>query len=304
MGLTRRIFMISGVTLGGGLLLGVGGISAHLLTHDRLKVQRNANEDTDSAQINLWLRITPENKIVVINPHTDMGQGSATGVLQIVADELDADWSQMQVELAPANTAYSNGKVFEGFAREMFTPPEWATRLFENGFYRIGDLMNMQMTGGSSAVRFTGWDAMRSAAAATRQMLIVAAAEKLGVPENTLTSEAGFVRHESSGASVSYGELADAVALLDSPKQYQLKSPDEYRYVGQAMDRIDVPGKIFANADYGIDAQVPGMQYAAIATSGVFGAQVKSINNVDEITDARGVSLSVLNQCWTSNARR
>ena len=153
MGITRRVFMIGGATIGGGLLFGVGGVGAHLMMHDRLGVQREAHEGDDSTHINMWLRITADNEIVVINPHTDMGQGSATGLLQIVADELDADWSQMRVEQAPADPAYSNGKVFEGFVREMMTPPEWASTLLENGFYRMGDLMKMQMTGGSSAVR-------------------------------------------------------------------------------------------------------------------------------------------------------
>lgn len=290
MGVTRRIFMITGAAVGGGLLLGVGGVGAHLLTHDRLGVQRDGHKGDDSAHINLWIRITSDNKIVVINPHTDMGQGSSTGLLQIVADELDADWSQMQVVQAPADPAYSNGKVFEGFVREMMTPPEWANTLLENGFYRIGDLMKIQMTGGSSAVRFTGWEAMRTAAAATRQMLITAAADELGVPEDSLTTEAGAVFHISTGRSFTYAELAPAAAVMDSPKSVQLKAPDKYRFVGQSVSRVDIPAKVIGNADYGIDAVVPDMQYAAVTGSGVFGAQVTSIDNIDLVKSARGVS--------------
>ncbi len=290
MGLTRRLFMITGATVGGGLLLGVGGLGAHLLTHNRLGVQRDGHDAADSTHINLWMRITADNKIIVVNPHTDMGQGSATGLMQIVADELDADWSQMQVEQAPADPAYSNGKVFEGFVREMMTPPDWASTLLENGFYRMGDLMKAQMTGGSSAVRFTGWDAMRNAAAATRHMLVSAAAKQLGVSEDSLTTEAGMVVHAETGKSLSYGELAAAAANIDSPDDIKLKSPEDYRFVGQPIERVDVPAKVIANADYGIDADVPGMQYAAVVTSGVFGAQVKSIDNIDEVKGSRGVS--------------
>ncbi len=290
MGITRRIFMLTGATVGGGLLLGVGGVGAHLLTHNRVGVQRDANQSDNAEHINMWLRITPDNKIVVVNPHTDMGQGSATGLMQIVADELDADWSQMQVESAPAEQAYSNGKVFEGFMREMVTPPQWASTLLENGFYRMGDLMKMQMTGGSSAVRFTGMDAMRKASAATRQMLISAAAAQLDVSKDSLSTNMGSVVHTESGQSLTYGELAASAATMESPKKVALKSPDQYQYVGKPVERIDVPGKVFANQDYGIDAEVPNMQYAAIAASGVFGAQVKSIDNLDEIKAARGVS--------------
>lgn len=290
MGITRRIFMVTGATIGGGLLLGVGGVGAHLLTHNRVAVQRKGNESVDAAQVNLWIRITPDNKIILINPHTDMGQGSSTGLMQIVADEMDADWSQMQVEQAPAEPAYSNGRVFEGFVREMINPPAWVDTLLANGFHRVGDLMKAQMTGGSSAVRFTGFEAMRQAAAATRLMMITAASEQLGVAAESLVTKDGTVLHSESNQSLTYGELAAAAALLDSPKDVQLKFPDQYRYVGQPVDRVDVPAKVIANADYGIDAEVPNMQYAAVVPSGVFGAQVKSIDNIDEVKAARGVS--------------
>ena len=290
MGVTRRIFMISGAAVGGGLLLGVGGIGAHLISHDRLGVQRDSHNNDNSFHVNMWIRITTDNRVIVINPHTDMGQGSGTGLLQIVAEELDADWSQMQIEQAPSTTAYSNGKVLEGFARELFALPEWSGKLLENGFYRLGDLMSMQMTGGSTAVRFTGWEAMRTAAAAARKMLITVAAGKLDVSEDSLTSNVGTVVHKVTGRALSYGELAPAAALLSSPKDVQPKTTNQYRFIGQSVARIDIPTKVIANADYGIDAVIPGMQYAAITGSGVFGAQVKSIDNIDEVKKARGVS--------------
>ncbi len=290
MGITRRVFMVSGVAMGGGLLLGVGGVTAHLLTHNRLDVQRDAHTDQDSSLVNLWIRITPDNQVIVINPHTDMGQGSSTGLLQIIADELDAHWSQMHIETAPATPAYSNGKVIEGFVRENVGPPEWANVLMENGFYRVGDLMNLQVTGGSSAIRYTGWQAMRKAAAAARQMLIEAASLELDVPTNSLVTEDGYVVHSSSGKKLSYGELASRAATLDSPAGVSLKEPESYRLIGQSMPRVDVPKKVIANADYSIDAAVPDMQFAAVVSSNTIGAQVKSIENSAEIALSRGVS--------------
>lgn len=284
----RRIFLISGAAVGGGLLLGVGGIAAHLLTHDRLAVQRGAA--ASGSQVNLWLRITPDNHVVVLNPHTDMGQGSSTGLMQIVAEELDVDWSQIHTEQAPPDTEFSNGKVFEGFVSEMITPPAWAASLFENGFYRLGDLMKAQMTGGSSAVRFTGWDAMRKASAAARQMLITAAAAKLNVPAASLTTESGQVLHADSGRTLTYGELAADAALLASPENVVMKSAAERRLVGKSQPREDIPDKVFAKTPYGIDAEVPGMHYAAVVPSGVFGAKVTSIDNADEIKKRRGVT--------------
>jgi len=290
MAITRRFFMLTGATIGGGLLLGVGALGAHLQTHNRVAVQRKGNEDTDAAQINLWIRITADNQIILINPHSDMGQGTATGLMQIVADELDADWNQMRSEIAPPDSAYSNGKVIEGFVREMMQPPKWANTLMENGFYRVGDLMNMQMTGGSTAVRYTGWEAMRKAAAATRQMLLAAAAQQLDVDVSALSTENGMVIHSASGKSLSYGELASTAATMDSPKEVTLKTPEQYKYIGQSMPREDIPDKVMANTEYGIDATAPDMQYAAVVTSGVFGAQVSSIKNTSAITSLRGVS--------------
>jgi isoquinoline 1-oxidoreductase beta subunit len=290
MAITRRFFMLTGATIGGGLLLGVGALGAHLQTHNRVAVQRNGNEDTDAAQINLWIRITADNQIILVNPHSDMGQGTATGLMQIVADELDADWNQMRSEIAPPDSAYSNGKVIEGFVREMMQPPTWANTLLENGFYRVGDLMNMQMTGGSTAVRYTGWEAMRKAAAATRQMLLAAAAQQLNVDVSTLSTENGTVNHSASGKSVSYGDLASTAATMDSPKEVALKTPEQYKYIGQSMPREDIPDKVMATTEYGIDATAPDMQYAAVVTSGVFGAQVSSIKNTSAITSLRGVS--------------
>jgi len=172
----------------------------------------------------------------------------------------------------------------------MLTPPDWLNTIFENCFFRIGDLMDMQMTGGSTAVRFTGWEAMRKAAAASRLMLLNAAAQELGVSIDTLRTVAGTVVHAASERSLSYGELAAAAALLDSPDTVTMKPADQYRYVGRSVARVDLPAKVFANSDYGIDANVPEMQFAAVATSGVFGAQVKSIDNIDEVKAARGVS--------------
>jgi len=89
---------------------------------------------------------------------------------------------------------------------------------------------------------------------------------------------------------LTYGTLASAAAIMDSPDTVQLKSPDQYRYVGTSVERADIPAKVFANSDYAIDAEVPDMQYAAVVSSGVFGAQVESISNTEEVKTRRGVS--------------
>jgi len=290
MGITRRGLLFSGAAVGGGLLLGVAGIAAHLATHDRVAHQRKSQSGTAGQQLNLWIRITPENNVVLLVPHTEMGQGSQTGLGQIVAEELDIDWQQLQIELAPAEVAFANGVAFEPFVREMVNPPQWATTMFQNGLHRVSDLMGMQMTGGSTAVRGTGWLSMRSAAAAGRAMLLQAAANTWAVDTASLRTQNGQVIHDASGKVASYGELVAVASALDAPSQVQFKDPENYRIIGQSVMRIDVEAKVKAEAVYGIDAEVEGMKYAAVAPVGAFGAELGSLENSDEVMQRRGVS--------------
>ncbi|MGB0867229.1 MAG: molybdopterin cofactor-binding domain-containing protein [Granulosicoccaceae bacterium] len=289
MKITRRGLLISGAAVGGGLLLGVAGVAGHLATHDRLAHQRKSQSGTAGRPLNLWIRITPDNQVVLLVPHTEMGQGSQTGLAQIVAEELQVDWQQMHVELAPAEGAFANGSSLEPFVREAMTPPDWAEKMFVNGLHRIADLMGMQMTGGSTAVRGTGWLAMRSAAATGRALLVQAAAERWGVGADSLRTESGFVFNSVDGQKLSYGELVDSAAQLDAPEHVAFTDPADYRLIGQSVPRIDVEDKVKVKAVYGIDAAVPQMKYAAVALAPTIGAEVSSIDNVEEIKQRRGV---------------
>ena len=289
MGITRRGLLLSGAAVGGGLLLGVAGIGTHLATHDRVKHQRKSQSGTAGQSLSLWIRITPENQVVLLVPHTEMGQGSQTGLGQIVAEELDIEWSQLSIELAPAEVAFANGAAFEPFVREVITPPDWAVKMFQNGLHRVSDLMGMQMTGGSTAVRGTGWLSMRAAAASGRALLISAAAQRWNVSASSLRTESGFVVG-ASGKKASYGELVAAAAELDAPGELAFKDPASYRIIGQSIPRIDIESKVKAQAVYGIDADVPEMKYAAVAPFGVFGAELDAIENSEEIKTRKGVS--------------
>lgn len=288
MGITRRALLFSGVAVGGGLLLGVTGIGAHLATHNRLEHQRQSRAGTAGQSLNLWLRITEDNRVVLLVPHTEMGQGSQTGLGQIVAEELDIDWEQLHIELAPAEYAFANGAVFEPLVLEQFTPPAWAQTLFSNGLHRVADLMGMQVTGGSTAVRGTGWLSMRKAAAAGRAMLLEAAARRLGEPLASLQTASGHVL-SPAGERLSYGSLVAEAAALEPPAAVHFKDPADYRLIGQSVPRIDVEAKVKAQAVYGIDADVPGMKYAAVAPLGVFGAELARIENRAEVQARAGV---------------
>ncbi len=290
MGITRRGLLLSGAAVGGGLLLGVAGLGAHLATHNRLEHQRKSQSGSKGQSLSLWIRITPDNEVVLLVPHTEMGQGSQTGLGQIVAEELDVDWEQMRIELAPAEVAFANGAALEPFIREQVSPPGWAEGMFQNGIHRIADLMSLQMTGGSTAIRGTGWLSMRAAAAAGRAMLMQAAANEWSVDVQSLSTAGGIVEHQDSGRKKSYGDLVAAASKLDAPTEVDFKDITQYRIIGQAIPRIDVESKVKTQAIYGIDADVPDMKYAAVAPIGAFGVEIDSIDNDDEILKRRGVS--------------
>jgi len=288
---TRRTFMVAGGVVGGGLLLGIGGITGYLALHDRRSTQQAglAHVEGDGSLVNLWIRITRDNRITLLSPHTEMGQGAQTGLLQIVADELDADWAQVDVVMAPATGEFTNGMVVRDYLLGEPVMSGWLDKLVESGMYTIADMLEMQLTGGSVSIRGTGWNGLRYHAAAARRLMVNAAAERLGVPPSELTTASARVTHATSGRSVTYGELAEAAATMSIPRGVAPKDPKDHRYVGKPMPRFDLPDKIFGTAEYGIDAEVEGMLYGAVVSSGVVGTPVTTITNADAITARRGV---------------
>ncbi|HXJ31272.1 MAG TPA: xanthine dehydrogenase family protein molybdopterin-binding subunit [Gemmatimonadales bacterium] len=191
---------------------------------------------------NAWLEIQPDGAVNIWTGRSEMGQGVRTGMPMIVAEELEADWQTVHVIQADANPAY-------------------------------GD----QMTVGSRSVQ-TGWDPLRRAGAAAREMLISAAALTWGVPSTECRAEKGVVRHASSGQSLGYGQLTERAATLPVPANPTLKSPAEYRILGTRVPRVDTPAKVTGRAQYGIDVRVPGMAFAAVARCPVFGGHVTSFD--------------------------
>ena len=143
--------------MGGALVLGVAGLgggAAWLGSQDRRGAQREGlPDDGKGPLLALWLRIDPDGHLTVLSPHTEMGQGANTGLLQIVCDELDMDWDQASIELAPPTPSFANGAVLEGFILGDGTPEGFIGSVVRNGFWTMGELMNLQITGGSASVR-------------------------------------------------------------------------------------------------------------------------------------------------------
>ena len=192
---------------------------------------------------NVWLTIATDGTITVVSPAAEMGQGTFTTLPAVIADELDADWSKVK-------------PVF---------PPEWTEKKFGNPGY---DNYAFQ-TSASFAVRGY-FKAMRVAGAQARRVLIDAVAAKWGVPAAELSTEPSVVVHKATNRRISYGEIASfAKAPADLPKieDKDLKTPANFRYIGKDLPRVEVPLKVTGAAKYGIDAQVPGMVYAAVLQS-------------------------------------
>jgi isoquinoline 1-oxidoreductase beta subunit len=230
-----------------------------------------------------WIKIADDDIVTVVIPHCDMGTGIFTALLQMAAEELGADWDKTRAETAPPDPLFANGALVEGFALGQAGMTRDSVPAFLQGSVfaagnRLAQFMDIQVTGGSSAVRTTGVYGVRIAAAAAREMLIAAAADRLKAPLKAFHTEGSRVIHKPSGQSFRFGELAAAASRYRPSSHPALKPRSEYTLVGKAIPRIDIPAKVNGATQYGIDVQVPGMQYAAIKISPIFGGKLISVN--------------------------
>ena len=285
---TRRLVLFGGLATGGSLIVGYA-----LWPSDRLaRVDRLAAGPRERFLSN-WIKVAPDDTVTVVVPHQDMGTGIFTALPQMAAEELDADWNKVRSEQAPADPEFANAALAEGFglSREGINPqsmPPFLRELALRGFRIIAEHMNLQITGGSSAVRFTGVYGMRVAGAAARTMLIRAAAERWDVEPDSCATRMSRVYHDATQRSFSYGELVGEAARFDPPLDPPLKSRSAYTLIGKSLPRSDIPNKTNGTAVYGIDVVVPRMCYAAIAICPVFGGKLKSVDT-SLINGRRGV---------------
>jgi isoquinoline 1-oxidoreductase subunit beta len=198
---------------------------------------------------NAFLRIAEDNSVTVISKHLEMGQGTYTGLATIVAEELDAAWSQVRVEAAPADAKRYNN---------LFWGPA-------------------QGTGGSSAMA-NSWEQLRKAGASARAMLVAAAAQQWQVPPAEVTVANGVVMHQASSRKASFGQLAGAAAEQATPVDVQLKDPNNFKLIGQRIPRKDNLDKTTGKAMFTQDIHLPGMLTAVVAHPPRFGARVKSFD--------------------------
>ena len=274
---TRRGFIGAGVLAGGALLIGVGVRPGNPVGKLGPLVAGGEGEQL----INSWLKIDADNIVTAIVPHCEMGQGAHSVLAQMLADELDADWSMVRVMQAPTDGSYVVTDTIRGFvAPGTLDAPDWLEPTWNGLFTKIGQLADGLITGGSSSIRTTGQHTMRIAGAAARQMLVGAAAKAWGVPAAEITTANSVLSHKASGRTAPYAQFAAAAAEQDMPQTPVLKAPKDYRLMGTDAPRTDIPAKVSGAASFGIDAVVPGqtMTYAAVRRAPVPGTRVATMD--------------------------
>ena len=289
MKVSRRALLVTGGVIGGGFLIGVAGIGLHIHAYNRRALQQSVFSEGAAKVVAQWITISPDGQVTILSPHTEMGQGAQTGLLQIVLDELDADPARTTITMAPAAPAFTHSDAFAGFLLGQTEMSTWARQFVDKTFGRVCMMSNIQFTGGSTAIRFTGWRGLRRAAAAAREMLAVAGAEALGVPPEAVRTADSTVWHDASGRSIDYGALADIAASMDVPAEPTYKAPSERRFIGTRFPRVDIPDKVFAKAVYGIDVDVPGMRYAAVAPAPITRGRITAVRNLVDVEAMPGV---------------
>jgi len=248
--LSRRGFLQSFGTVAGGLAVGMA-LPVRAGMQQTAAGAAASVDGSTTAELNAYVEISSDDVVSIVVPGAELGQGVYTALPKIIAEELEADWSRVVVRLATADVAYAN--------------PE----------------KGRQSTGNSDAVR-AYFDVLRSIGAATREMLIGAAADRWAVSRESCRASQGRVHHDATGSSLSYGELAQAAASQPVPEDPPLKSRDSYTLIGKSVPRKDGLAKVTGSADYGADVRLPGQLYASIRTSPVFGGKLLAVRRPED----------------------
>ncbi|HXL30363.1 MAG TPA: molybdopterin cofactor-binding domain-containing protein [Bradyrhizobium sp.] len=246
--MNRRSFVIGTAAVGGGLALG-------------LELQIGSGEADAAAsepEVNAWVVIRPDETVVIRVAKSEMGQGTITGLAQLVAEELECDWSKVTFEYPTPG---------QNLARKQV----WGT----------------MFTAGSRGIR-ESQELVRKGGAVARQMLLQAAANGWNVPVSECSAVNGVIAHKSSGRTTTFGKVAESAGKLEPPKDVQLKDPKDWKIAGRPLKRLDTIDKLTGQLIYGIDVKLPGMLNAAIKDCPVFGGKLKSFD-AKKIMGMKGV---------------
>ena len=243
---TRREFLKISATVSGGLAVGF---------HVPFSA---AQQQVLSPEINAWVLVRPDDRVIIRYARSEMGQGSMTSAAQLVAEELGCDWKKVHIEYADTNAQVRRKRIW-------------------------GDMASV----GSRTIRFSQ-EYLRKGGAQAREMLVAAAAKGWGVDASQCKVASGVITGPG-GKKTSFGKVANAAAKMTPPENPPLKDPKDWTIAGKPIPRVDIPDIVTARIRYGIDAQLPGMAYAAVAQCPVFGGKVKSVDEA-KIQGRRGVA--------------
>lgn len=247
--LNRRAFVIGTATAGAGLALGLD------IPFGGPTLVRAAD---GSPEVNAWVVIRPDDTVVIRIARSEMGQGTLTGLAQLVAEELECDWSKVTTEYPTPGQSVARKRVWGEFS-----------------------------TGGSRGIR-TSQDYVRKGGATARVMLIQAAANEWKVPASECTASNSVITHTPSGKTTTYGRVVEAAAKLEPPADVKLKDPKDWKIAGKGLKRLDTADKTTGAMIYGIDVKLPGMLNAAIKDCPVFGGKLKSYDEA-KVAGMKGV---------------
>jgi isoquinoline 1-oxidoreductase beta subunit len=244
----RRSFLVGTAAVGGGLSLGFALPFGADVAHAQ----------GGTPEINAWVVIRPDDTVVIRIARAEMGQGSQTGLAQLVAEELDCDWSKVTTEIPTPGQNVARKRVWGNFN-----------------------------SSGSRAIRESN-EYVRKGGAAARKMLLQAAANEWKVPVSELAVSKGVITHKASNRSTTYGKVAEAAAKLEPPAEVKLKDPKDWTIAGKPLKRLDTADKVTGKQKYSIDFTLPGMLCAAMKECPVFGGKLKSFDAA-KITSMPGV---------------
>jgi isoquinoline 1-oxidoreductase beta subunit len=265
--INRRSFVAGTAAVGGGLALGLDFLPGGP------KVVRAAD---GSPEIGVWVVIRPDDVVVVRVARSEMGQGSLTGLAQLVAEELECDWSKVTTEYPTPGQSLARKRAWGDFS-----------------------------TGGSRGIR-ESHQYVREGGAAARTMLIQAAADMWKVPAAEVTASKSVLTHAKSGRKTTYGKVAEAAAKLEVPKTVPLKDPKDWKIAGKPLKRLDTADKVTGKMMYGMDVKLPGMLNAAVKASPVHGGKIKSfdaakvakMNGVVKVVQVADNAVAVIADTW------
>ena len=295
--IARRTFLIGSAAIAGGVAFGTYLVKR---TPDNPLL---ADASSGDAIFNPWVRIDSE-KITLITPHADKGQGVVSVQAALIAEELDVEFGQFETDFGKPSAAYWNTAMAEDGVPFMATDRSFPAETMRGVMGGVIKVMGMQVTGGSSTVA-DGYHKLRQAGAVARETLKLAAAKRSGVPVEQLKTANGEVQLPD-GSALKYTELAKDASVLEPVQNVVLRDPSQWRLLGKPMQRLDILGKSTGTLNYGIDVSVDGMVYAAIRVNprqggkmnGFDAAEAKKMRGVKDIFEITGGIAVVADNTW------